>query len=97
MKYPYIVTMVETTEDIRRAVLFARNHQLRISIISSGHDYIGRSTADMSLQIKVSRMKGRTVNLNSSRSLAGEIIAETGNTWIELYKEVDRNIICLNV
>ena len=88
MRYPYIVVMVNGSRDVRQSVLFAQNHSLKISVISSGHDYIGRSTADMSLQINVSRMKHLTVSLNSSRSAAGEVTAETGNTWIELYKKV---------
>ena len=80
-RFPYIIAMVETTE------ISAKQHNKRLSIRSSGHDYIGRSTADMSLQIYVKRMK---VNLNSTRKPAGEITAETGNTWIDLYKEVDK-------
>ena len=80
--------MVESNEDVQRCILFAKKHNMRLSIKSSGHDYLGRSTADMSLQINLSRMKYLKVNLNSSRSAAGEITAETGNTWIDLYKEV---------
>ena len=87
-KYPYLMVFVESTNDVRNAVLFARKHNLKISVKSSGHDYIGRSTGDMSFQIITSRMKGKHVTLNSSRSVEGEITAETGNTWIELYREV---------
>ena len=87
-KYPYVMVFVESTSDVQKAILFARQHNLKISIKSSGHDYIGRSTADMSLQIITKRMKRRTVNISSSRNADGEIIAETGNTWIEVYKEV---------
>ena len=87
-KYPYLMVFVESTADVRNAVLFARKHNLKITVKSSGHDYIGRSTGDMSFQIITSRMKGKHVNLNSSRSVAGEITAETGNMWIEVYREV---------
>ena len=82
------MVFVESTSDVQKAILFARQHNLKISIKSSGHDYIGRSTADMSLQIITKRMKRRTVNISSSRNADGEIIAETGNTWIEVYEEV---------
>lgn len=95
-KYPYLMVFVESTPDVRKAVLFARRHNLQISVKSSGHDYIGRSTADLNLQIITKRMKGRQVNLNSSRNLEGEITAETGNTWIEVYKEVGANIFHSN-
>ena len=87
-RFPYIVAMVQSAKDISKAILFARNHTMKITVLSSGHDYIGRSTADMSLQINVSRMKGRVFNLNSTRNPAGEITAEAGNTWIEIYREV---------
>ena len=86
---PYLMVFVESTSDVQKAVLFAKQHNLKISVKSSGHDYIGRSTADMSLQIITKRMKGRTVNLSSSRHIDGEITAQTGNTWIEVYTEVD--------
>lgn len=95
-KYPYLMVFVESTPDVRKAVLFARRHNLQISVKSSGHDYIGRSTADLSLQIITKRMKGRQVNLNSSRNLEGEITVETGNTWIEVYREVGANIFHSN-
>ena len=87
-RFPYLIAMVENTADIQKSVLFAKKHNMKLSIRSSGHDYIGRSTADMSLQIYTMRMKGRQVNLNSTRNPAGEITAETGNTWIDLYREV---------
>ena len=87
-RFPYIIAMVETTADIQKCVLFAKKHNMKLTIRSSGHDYIGRSTADLSLQIYTMRMKGRQVTLTSNRSHAGEITAETGNTWIDLYREV---------
>ena len=83
------MVFVESNSDVQKAVLFARRHNFKISVKSTGHDYIGRSTADMSLQIITKRMKGRTVNLSSSRHIDGEITAQTGNTWIEMYTEVD--------
>ena len=87
-RFPYLIAMVESTEDVQRSVLFARGHNMKLSVRGTGHDYIGRSTADMSLQINLSRMRGRKVNLNSTRSDAGEITAEAGNTWVDMYREV---------
>ncbi|KAJ7182940.1 FAD-binding domain-containing protein [Mycena crocata] len=41
----------QTVEDIQAAVKFASKHNLRVVIKSSGHDYLGRSTAPNSLLI----------------------------------------------
>ena len=48
-RFPYIVAIVQSAQDISKAIMFARNHIMKISVMSSGHDYIGRSTAGMSL------------------------------------------------
>ena len=87
-RMPYVIAMVESTADIQKCIFFAKTHNMRLSIRSSGHDYIGRSTADNSIQIYTKRMKKITINLNSARNAAGEITAETGNTWIDLYRKV---------
>lgn len=87
-RFPYLIAMVESVSDVQKSIQFAKEHNMRLTVRSSGHDYIGRSTADMSLQINTKRMKGIKVNLNSTRNPAGEITAETGNTWIDLYEEV---------
>lgn len=89
-RMPYVIAMVESTADIQKCIFFAKTHNMRLSIRSSGHDYIGRSTADNSIQIYTKRMKKITINLNSTRNAAGEITAETGNTWIDLYRKVDK-------
>ena len=88
-KFPHLMVFVESTPDVQKAILFARKHNLQITVKSSGHDYIGRSTADLSLQVVTSRMKMRHVDLHSARNPEGVITAETGNTWIEMYKEVN--------
>ena len=87
-RFPYLVVMVESKEDVQRCVLFAKSHKMKLTIRSSGHDYIGRSTADMSLQINFARMKKIEINLNSSQNAAGELTAEPGNAWLDVYKEV---------
>jgi len=88
-KEPYIIVMVNTAHDVREAMLFARKYNLMVAVQSSGHSYIGRSTADGALVINLKNMKKKTVNLQSSRNAAGEIALESGNSWIEVYKEVD--------
>ncbi|KXN85630.1 hypothetical protein AN958_10967 [Leucoagaricus sp. SymC.cos] len=48
---PLYAILAETAEDIQAAVNFARNHDLRLSIKASSHDYLGRFTAKNSLLI----------------------------------------------
>lgn len=42
MKRPDWMLMAETVEDVQRAVNFVRNHNMRLAIINSGHDFLGR-------------------------------------------------------
>lgn len=53
--------LAESASDIQAAVKFAAQHQLRLAIRNSGHDFIGRSTAPESLQIFTHKMKNITV------------------------------------
>lgn len=59
-----------------------------VSVKTSGHDFIGRSTAHGSLMIYLGSMNDTKVNLSSIRNPAGEITCESGNTWLKVYNEV---------
>jgi FAD/FMN-containing dehydrogenase len=48
---------VNSTSDIQQAVRFAQDHNLRLAIKNTGHDFFGRSTAPESLQILTHDMK----------------------------------------
>ncbi|KAK1139828.1 hypothetical protein N8T08_011154 [Aspergillus melleus] len=50
--------VAETVEDIQQAVRFARDHNLRLVVKNTGHDFLGRSGAPHSLQIATFRMRG---------------------------------------
>ncbi|KAJ6466810.1 FAD-binding domain-containing protein [Mycena sanguinolenta] len=49
---PLYSVEAETVADIQAAVNFSRTHNLRVAVKSSGHDYLGRSTAPSSLLIR---------------------------------------------
>ncbi|KAF7377579.1 hypothetical protein MSAN_00180600 [Mycena sanguinolenta] len=49
---PLYSVEAETVADIQAAVNFSRTHNLRLAVKSSGHDYLGRSTAPNSLLIR---------------------------------------------
>ncbi|XP_064613369.1 uncharacterized protein LOC135477143 [Liolophura sinensis] len=90
-KEPGIVVLPKTSQDVQRALRFAKRYNIRLTIRSSGHDYNGRSTADGSLNIDFVHMKARKVNLNDARSSTGATLyAETGNTWHDVYREIDK-------
>ncbi|KAL5017612.1 hypothetical protein ScPMuIL_007201 [Solemya velum] len=90
-RYPAMVVLVGSVSDVQKAVRFARSFDLKISIRSSGHDFIGRSTGDGTLQINLSNMANISVNTASSSWPAGEVTVESGNSWIRVYEEVDKH------
>jgi hypothetical protein len=80
--------MVLSTNDIQKSILFAKKFNLHVSVKSSGHDYIGRSTWPGSFQINLALMRKMQVMLNSTRSSDGELTVESGANWQEIYQEV---------
>jgi hypothetical protein len=45
-KHPNYVYEVKTVSSVQRAVRFAANHNIRLSIINTGHDFLGRYDYD---------------------------------------------------
>ncbi|KAF7341935.1 FAD-binding domain-containing protein [Mycena sanguinolenta] len=54
---PLYSVEAETVADIQAAVKFSSTHNLRLVIKSSGHDYLGRSTAPSSLLIRTHNLQ----------------------------------------
>lgn len=82
----------KTTQDIARAVNFAREHNLRIVVKGGGHDYLGRSSAPDSLLVWTHDMREVKYIPNFVPTGAPEhesaipvITAEAGTRWIEAY------------
>ncbi|KAJ7158098.1 FAD-binding domain-containing protein [Mycena filopes] len=57
---PLYSVEAETVADIQAAIKFAATHNLRVAIKSSGHDYLGRSTAPQSLLIHTNKLTNIT-------------------------------------
>ncbi|KAL5010996.1 hypothetical protein ScPMuIL_013301 [Solemya velum] len=85
-KHPAFLVLASTTEDVQKSMRFARRSKLRVSIQSSGHDYIGRSTCDDCMQINLGAMKGINVDLKNQD---GVVTVQSGCSWKEIYEEVD--------
>ncbi|KAJ6514419.1 FAD-binding domain-containing protein [Mycena vitilis] len=60
----------EEVADIQAAVKFASAHNLRLAVKSSGHDYLGRSTAPNSLLIRTANLKN--ISFTESFFVGGE-------------------------
>lgn len=59
---PLYAANVSSAQDVQKAVMFAGKHNLRLVIKSSGHDFIGRSTAANSFSIWVHHLQDITLH-----------------------------------
>lgn len=59
---------IESVADVQEAIRFAARHHLRVAVKSSGHDFMGRSTAAGSFLIWMHKM--RSINIDDSFSIA---------------------------
>src|ERR1700760_877170 len=49
---------VETVDDVVAAVKFAAKHNIRLNVLNSGHDFLGRNDAPNGLVIVVTALRG---------------------------------------
>jgi FAD/FMN-containing dehydrogenase len=83
----------ETVSDVVAAVNFAREHNVRLVVKGTGHDYYGRSSAPKSLLIWTHNMREITVHTafhpeGAPLDYEGiqAISVSAGNRWLEAYK-----------
>ncbi|KAJ7453665.1 FAD-binding domain-containing protein [Mycena galericulata] len=83
---PVYSVEAETVSDIQAAVKFASTHNLRLAVKSSGHDYLGRSTAPASLLIRTTNLQNisfsdtffiGTRNMGSAVTVGSGVRAQT--------------------
>jgi FAD/FMN-containing dehydrogenase len=92
---PYAIA-AESVEDLAAAVVFARDHGLRLSIKGTGHDYLGRSSSAESLLLWTHRMSEITVHdsfipTGCVPESGGGIPAVTvgaGVRWLDVYQRL---------
>lgn len=91
---PYVVA-ARKTQDIVEAVNFAREHNLKLVVKGTGHDYIGRSNAPNSLLVwthhmRQISMKDDFIPLGAPQHISGTpaVTIEAGARWGEVYQEV---------
>ncbi|KAH9887786.1 FAD binding domain-containing protein [Xylariomycetidae sp. FL2044] len=91
--YPLYVINATTPDHVAAGIDFAREHNIRLVVKNSGHDYLGRSTAANSLSIWVHHMKGidlreepfRPLNCNFTID-EPSITAAAGAQMLEAYQ-----------
>ncbi|XP_033727483.1 uncharacterized FAD-linked oxidoreductase YvdP-like [Pecten maximus] len=89
-KFPHSIATPFSTEEVQMALAFARQYNLSVTVISSGHDYFGRSTGDGSFQISLRNISDIDVNLNSTRHPDGEVTIGSGAPWISVYEKLSK-------
>lgn len=61
---PDWMLQAKTVEDVQKGVNFARDNNMRLTIISTGHDFLGRETGRSGLRIDMAAMREPTVFTN---------------------------------
>lgn len=85
-KRPALIAQCTSTADVHRAVTFAREHGLLVSIRGGGHNIAGAALCDGGLMIDLSMMKRITVDPQTRTA-----IAQPGLTWAEFDRETQRH------
>lgn len=77
-KQPAVIARVKTTEDVVRAVRYARDNQLQISVRGGGHNVAGFAVADQGLVIDFSEMTEIVIDAEAriARAQAGPQLIE---------------------
>jgi FAD/FMN-containing dehydrogenase len=89
--FPFLCHAGVVQEDLQRALTFAKKHAMRLVVMSTGHDYDGRSTAPDALMVSMKALHGivqETIDLPEQQG-ATVLKVETGNTFSKLYAFAD--------
>ncbi|KAF7330636.1 FAD-binding domain-containing protein [Mycena sanguinolenta] len=73
---PIYAVEAETVADIQAAVKFSSAHNLRVAVKSSGHDFLGRSTAPSSLLIHTHKFQNISF-VGSTMTVGSGVYAQT--------------------
>ena len=69
-RYPALIARARSAEDIRRAVLFAREGDLAFSVKGGGHNVAGSAVCEGGLMLDLSLLKGMQVDLERRIAVA---------------------------
>jgi hypothetical protein len=82
-KYPGMIALCNNASDVKRAVSFASEYEILVSVRSGGHSLGGYSTCDGGLIIDLSQLKG--VDVNADNQIAN---IQGGTTIGDIDKEL---------
>ncbi|KAI2619618.1 FAD-binding domain-containing protein [Hypoxylon sp. NC1633] len=94
--YPAYVVNATSARDVKLGLEFARAHNIRVVVKSSGHDYQGRSQAPGALSIWVHHMQGLETHTSfqpqgCSFTIEEQAVTAQGGTQVGfVYEELDK-------
>lgn len=80
---PAAIAIIESEQDAIKAFKFAKKHNLRVSVQSTGHHQDIRNIADNSLLIDMQKMKKLEVDVPNKK-----VTLQTGNVYGEIHEKV---------
>ncbi|KAF2668484.1 FAD-binding domain-containing protein [Microthyrium microscopicum] len=69
--HPDYLMVAKTVKDVQAAVKFSAKHNVRLTLISSGHDFLGRNDATSGLWLSTGNFKGSRVHAHFTPSVNG--------------------------
>ncbi|XP_055340389.1 uncharacterized protein LOC129589601 [Paramacrobiotus metropolitanus] len=97
-RVPAYAVDVHTVDDIRKALQFATSHNIRLVVKSTGHDYLGRSTAAGALMVWMNNFQGEVQTKEpytpngcyaSGQSGNPVVIVPAGKVWKDVYDKIE--------
>lgn len=89
--YPAYVIEALSEKDIQAAINFAREHNIRLVVKGTGHDFPGRSSGAGSLSIWTHKMRGLEFVLGDKKAIryggVASVKISAGMRWGEVYAE----------
>ncbi|KAK8914910.1 FAD-linked oxidoreductase ZEB1 [Metarhizium anisopliae] len=96
--YPAYVVNASTAEHVKAGVDFARRHNVRLVVKSTGHDYLGRSIAPGALSIwthylnNIEYHTGQFKLNGSGKAITGDAVTVGGGTEMyDIYSATDKH------
>ena len=81
-RHPALIVRCAATGDVVKAVRFAREHDLIVSVRGGGHNFAGNAVCEGGLMVDLTPMKGIRVD-----PVARRVRAQGGVTWRELDRD----------
>lgn len=84
---PGLIVQALSEADVARSLGLANRHDIRVSIISTGHDYDGRNSGNGTLQISLRNLRHLNVSFGSPTPV---LTAGPGCTWGQVFEFVNQ-------